>query len=140
MTVLCGDSKREGVVLKADGKKKWVVQVGSLKISFKESDLYKAKDILITNKVSVSYNNETPRPKATIDVRGLTLEKAIEEVQKQLEACLIHNFNSFSIIHGFGDGILQKGIHYFLKEQTQVKDYNFAIPADGGMGKTYVML
>jgi len=140
MNILCGDSKREGVVLKADGKKKWVVQVGSLKISFKEKDLYKAKDSLVTKKVSVSYNNETPRPKATIDVRGLTLERAIEEVQKQLEACLIHNFNSFSIIHGFGDGILQKGLHHFLKAQSQVKDYNFALPPDGGMGKTYVML
>lgn len=140
MTVLCGDSKREGVVLKADGKKKWIVQVGSLKITFKEKDLYKAKEVEKPKKVSISYNNETPRPKNTIDVRGKTLEEALNTVQIQLEACLIHNFNTFAIIHGYGDGILQNGIHKFLKTQSQVKDYRFANPNDGGMGKTYVTL
>ncbi len=140
MTVLCGDSKREGTVLKADGKKKWIVQVGSLKITFKEKDLYKAKEVEKPKKVSISYNNETPRPKNTIDVRGKTLEEALNTVQIQLEACLIHNFNTFSIIHGYGDGILQNGIHKFLKTQSQVKDYRFANPNDGGMGKTYVTL
>jgi DNA mismatch repair protein MutS2 len=140
MTVLCGDSKREGTVLKADGKKKWIVQVGSLKITFKEKDLYKAKEVEKPKKVSISYNNETPRPKNTIDVRGKTLEEALNTVQIQLEACLIHNFNTFAIIHGYGDGILQNGIHKFLKTQSQVKDYRFANPNDGGMGKTYVTL
>ncbi len=140
MTVLCGDSKREGIVLKADGKKKWIVQVGSLKITFKEKDLYKAKEVEKPKKVSISYNNETPRPKNTIDVRGNTLEEALNTVQIQLEACLIHNFNTFAIIHGYGDGILQNGIHKFLKTQSQVKDYRFANPNDGGMGKTYVTL
>lgn len=140
MTVLCGNGKREGVVLKADGKKKWQVQVGSLKISFKEKDLYKADDLEKKTKFSVAYSNETPRPKATLDVRGLTLEQSLERVQKQLEACLIHNFSSFSIIHGYGDGILQKGIQQFLKAQPQVKNYAFALPNDGGMGKTYVEL
>ncbi|MGD1820747.1 MAG: endonuclease MutS2 [Pleomorphochaeta sp.] len=140
MTVLCGDSKREGIVLKADGKKKWIVQVGSLKITFKEKDLYKAKEVEKPKKVSISYNNETPRPKNTIDVRGKTLEEALNTVQIQLEACLIHNFNTFAIIHGYGDGILQNGIHKFLKTQSQVKDYRFANPNDGGMGKTYVTL
>lgn len=140
MRVLCGNSKREGVVLKADGKNRWQVQVGSLKISFKEKDLYQAKSMQTSTKVSISFANETPRPKTNIDVRGLTLEEALEKVQKQLEACLIHNFNTFSIIHGFGDGILQSGIQNFLKNQQQVKDYYFASPNDGGMGKTYVTL
>ncbi|MGD1822877.1 MAG: endonuclease MutS2 [Pleomorphochaeta sp.] len=140
LTVLCGNSKREGVVLKSDGKKKWIVQVGSLRISFKEKDLYQAEKTQVEKKVSVSYSNQTPRPKANIDVRGYTLEEALDIVRNQLEACLVHNFSSFSIIHGYGDGILQKGIHQYLKQQSQVKDYRFAIPSDGGMGKTFVML
>lgn len=139
--VLCGDSKREGTVLKSDGKKKWVVQVGSLRISFKEKDLYQVKqDKKDDKRVSVSYTNETPRPKGTIDVRGYTLEGALDIVTTQIEACLVYNLSNFSIIHGFGDGILQKGIHQFLKKQTYVKNYNYADPNDGGMGKTYVKL
>jgi len=140
LEVLCGASKSEGVVLKSDGVKKWIVQVGSLRISFKEKDLYQAKDIEKKEKVSVSYTNETPRPKTNIDVRGYSLEEALEIVKTQLEACLVHNISTFSIIHGYGDGILQKGIHLYLKKQSHVKDYRFAIPSDGGMGKTYIML
>jgi len=139
--VLCGDYKREGEILKSDGKKKWVVQVGSLKISFKEKDLYPVKEEKKQEeKVSISYTNESPRPKGTIDVRGYTLEGAIEIVTTQIEACLVYNLTNFSIIHGFGDGILQKGIHQFLKKQTYVKNFIYADPKDGGMGKTYVML
>ena len=48
--------------------------------------------------------------------------------------------STFSIIHGFGDGILSKGIHQYLSRRREVKDFYFAHPSDGGMGKTYVEL
>ena len=40
----------------------------------------------------------------------------------------------------FGDGILSKGIHQYLSRRREVKDFYFAHPSDGGMGKTYVEL
>ena len=32
------------------------------------------------------------------------------------------------------------GIHEYLKKRRELKDYIFARPEDGGMGKTYVTL
>jgi len=142
MDVLCGKNRREGTVLKKDGNRKWKVQVGSMKITFKEADLYPCENVkkAETHKVAVSYHNDSPRPKTVIDVRGLTLEEALNVVSTQIEACVVHDFSTFSIIHGLGDGILQRGIQEYLKTQNVVKDYRFAMPNDGGMGKTYVVL
>lgn len=142
LDVLCGINKREGIVLKQDGKNRWVVQVGSMKISFKEKDLFQSevKNSLRNNKVSVSYHSASPKPKSQIDVRGYTLEESISIVSSQIEACIVHGFSNFSIIHGLGDGILQRGLHEYLKTQRAVQDYRFALPEDGGMGKTYVVL
>jgi DNA mismatch repair protein MutS2 len=142
LSVLCGSHKREGVVLKKDGKNRWKVQVGSMKITFKEKDLFPSENVkkITPTKVAVSYHSETPRPKLVIDVRGYTLEEALLIVRDQIEACVVHDFNSFSIIHGLGDGILQRGIQNYLKGEKVVTDYRFAMPNDGGMGKTYVVL
>ena len=76
----------------------------------------------------------------TMDLRGLTLEEALRRIDDQIEAALLSSLSSFSIIHGYGDGILQKGIHEYLKKRKEVSDYRFARPEDGGMGKTYVTL
>lgn len=142
LSVLCGDNKREGVILKNDGKNRWKVQVGSMKITFKEKDLFPSENAkrITPTKVAVSYHSETPRPKLVLDVRGFTLEESLEIVRNQIESCVVHNFSSFSIIHGLGDGILQRGIQEYLKRDKNVSDYRFAMPNDGGMGKTYVVL
>ena len=75
-----------------------------------------------------------------MDLRGYTLEEALRALDDQIEAAILSNLSSFSIIHGYGDGILSRGIHQYLKKRKEVKDYRFALPEDGGMGKTYVTL
>ena len=79
-------------------------------------------------------------PSLTLDLRGKTLAEALDAIAEEIEACLVHSASSFSIIHGYGNGILSQGIHAYLKKQKDVKDYYFANPEDGGMGKTYVLL
>ena len=74
------------------------------------------------------------------NLRGKTLEEALDAVADQIEACLVHSVSTLSIIHSYGNGILSQGIHRYLKSQRDVKDYYFANPEDGGMGKTYVEL
>ena len=64
----------------------------------------------------------------------------MKAVDDEIEACLLHSLSSFSIIHGYGNGVLSQGIHAHLKTVAAVKDYYFANPDDGGMGKTYVLL
>ncbi len=140
MDVLCGAHKREGRILRADGKGKWIVAIGPMKFSLKESELSLPARSQNVPKVSVSYQSSAPKPRLTLDVRGRTLEEALEQVSAEIEACIVHGVASFSIIHGYGDGILSRGIADYLKTQNSVSGYHFALPEDGGMGKTYVEL
>jgi DNA mismatch repair protein MutS2 len=43
-------------------------------------------------------------------------------------------------VHGKGEGILQKGIHEYLRDAPAVAGFAFAVPEDGGSGKTRVSL
>ena len=90
--------------------------------------------------VSVAYTSTDKKAEYEMDVRGRTMKETEELLDSQIEAAILKNMSSFSIIHGYGDGILQRGVHEYLKKNRFVKDYRFALPEDGGMGKTYVML
>lgn len=137
--VLCGAHKRQGTVIRADGKGRWQVAIGPMRITLKESELQKAQ-ARETRKVHIEYEIKGLRPKPTLDVRGRTLQEAIDEVSTQIEACLVHGLGSFSIIHGYGDGILSRGIADYLDTQKDVASHAYAMPEDGGQGKTYVTL
>jgi len=135
--VLCGKAKSRGVLLDKRGKGKWNVAIGSMRMTLSEDMLYPAPK---EAKATVSpFGSSAPRPKSEIDVRGKTLAETLEILDREIEGCLVHGIGSFSVIHGFGGGILSEGIHAYLKKRREVKDYYFASPEDGGMGKTYVL-
>ncbi|MDT4761557.1 endonuclease MutS2 [Sphaerochaeta sp. PS] len=136
MDVLCTSARREGRIIRKAAKGKWVVAVGTMKFTLPESELSLPNKT--DKKVQVLYQSSSPPPKMTLDVRGLTLEEALSALDIQIESALVHGFTTFSIIHGYGDGILSRGIGEYLKNHQRVTDYRFALPEDGGMGKTYV--
>ena len=136
MDVLCGSAKREGRIIREASKGKWIVAIGTMKFTLSESDLFLPKQR--QKSVQVLYQSSAPPPKMVLDVRGMTLEEALISLDSQIESALVHGMSTFSIIHGYGDGILSKGIGEYLKTHHQVTDYRFALPEDGGMGKTYV--
>lgn len=139
MDVLCGSARREGKILEKKGKDKFVVAIGTMRMTLASSQIFLPKRQL-QMKVSVQYHSSAPEPRLVLDVRGLTLEETLHQLDDQIERALVHGMTTFSIIHGYGDGILSKGIGMYLRNHPSVKDYRFALPEDGGMGKTYVML
>jgi DNA mismatch repair protein MutS2 len=139
MDVLAGPSKREGRIIRAAGQGKWVVAIGPMKFTLAQKDLRPVVNVRAgERKVSVSYETSAVVPKPTVDVRGQTLQAALETIATQIESALVHSVGSFSIIHGMGEGILAKGIHEYLSKVPQVTKYHYARPEDGGFGKTYV--
>lgn len=134
--VFCGSYDRRGVILRDEGKGRYLVSVGAMKMTLTKKDLKPAPREEF--KASSTYRISAVRPHAVLDVRGKTLKETLEILDTQIEGCLVHSLSSFAIIHGYGDGILSRGIHDYLKKQKDVKDYRFAAPEDGGMGKTYV--
>lgn len=141
MDVLCGQYKREGTVVKKEKNGKWVVAIGPMKFTFKETELTVPRK---TNEKRATYSLEgtakATSPKISIDLRGFRLVDALDAIDNQIEACCVHGITTFSIIHGYGDGILSTGIHSHLKNNPIIADYFFAHPEDGGQGKTYVTL
>ena len=136
--VLCGEVGRRGTILEERGRNRFYVALeNGLKMEMKGSLLRHARP---EKNVSVLSFSSDVKPQYEMDVRGKTMAETEELLDRQIEAALLKNMSSFSIIHGFGDGILQKGVHQYLKKNRFVKDYRFALPEDGGMGKTYVML
>lgn len=155
-------SRMKGTIIGTAKKGLWLVQVGSVKMTIKENDLSPTEVKALKPSVSiemvkedagsstdsssrVSFSNPensvmTAKPAFELRLLGMRYEEAMKTLERQLDLCAIHNLQSFSIIHGKGNGILQQGVHTFLKQYSGVKEFHFARPEDGGTGKTYVTL
>jgi len=145
MEVLTGPGRKRGSLLRREKKGRWLVQIGPMKISMAEKDLQPApseKKQRSEQKVEVSYNSEgsSGGPSFTIDIRGERLDKALELLSRQVEEAVLADLGEFQIIHGKGEGILQKGVHDFLSASSQVEHFSFSSPEEGGTGKTYVQM
>ena len=146
--VLAGESRRRGRVLRLDRKAAgtkpahWIVEIGSLKISLPETELTalapspEAQKPLIARADLASLTEARPE----ISLRGMGLEEALETLRRQIDAALLAGLHGFAVIHGKGDGILQKGVHDYLKNDGVVADYYFSRPELGGFGRTEVVM
>jgi DNA mismatch repair protein MutS2 len=139
--VLVGERKRRGKVVRAE-KGGWLVETGSLRITVEEGDLAPAppaeeekRPLIETAELSGS-----ARACFELNLRGMRLPEALETLQRQIDAAVLSGLGQFSVIHGKGDGVLQKGVHEYLAKQGQVADYYFSRPELGGFGRTEVIL
>ncbi|MCL2245194.1 MAG: endonuclease MutS2 [Treponema sp.] len=145
MEVFAGPSRQRGVIVRA-GKKNadgnsWIVKLGSLKMTFPERELFPASEAGKTASVSwAAEYGESAHAVFELKLLGMRLEEAMEAMRRQTEAAALSGLKNFSVIHGTGSGVLQKGIHEFLKNDPAVEDYYFARPELGGFGRTEVVL
>ena len=159
--VFAGKSKQRGVIIRADKKSSrsedadisWLVKIGSLKISFPESELVpaeSAKPGAETSGKSAGKKNAfksweaeygaTTEAAYEIMIRGMRFEDAMEAVRKQLDAAVIFGMKHFAVIHGKGEGILRQGVHDYLRKHPAVAEFYFSRPEMGGYGRTEVVL
>jgi DNA mismatch repair protein MutS2 len=149
--VLAGSSRQRGRVIRRDKKDQtWIVEIGSVKMSFGEKELIPsgarrgapadgeksgagwAAEFAGTNE------DRTARPE--LKLLGMRLDEALDALRRQIDAAVLGGLKEFSVVHGKGDGILQKGVHDFLKQERAVADYYFSRPEMGGFGRTEVVL
>jgi DNA mismatch repair protein MutS2 len=144
--VLAGEQRRRGRVLRADKKASpktpsWIVEIGSLKMSFPEKDLVPLPPSAEEKKAVIApVDLVENRARFEINLRGMRLEEALETLGRQIDAAVLAGLREFSVIHGKGDGVLQRGVHEYLKTQALVADYYFSRPELGGFGRTEVIL
>jgi DNA mismatch repair protein MutS2 len=139
--VLIGERKRPGIIKRRGKNGTWIVETGSMSLAFPEAELYPARRMVKEAVPLASLELASCEPvRAEIDLRGMRLDAALEALRRQLDQALTFNLFRFSVVHGTGDGILQRGVHQFLKEQPVVANYYFSRPELGGTGRTEVEL
>ena len=150
--VLAGNARAKGMLVREEKKGVWLVQLGSLRMSFKERDLTlvrptaaKAAEYTVELSGNIGGENSvfseselTSSPQFELRLLGMREAEAIRVLQKQLDLCTMHSFKNFSVIHGKGNGILQQAVQDYLSNYPGVKNFYYAAPEDGGFGKTYV--
>ena len=139
-------SGREGTVVRAGRRGAWVVETGSLRGTFRASELHvvaaPARDIRRHRpaRPEVEVSAAGARPSLELNVRGLRLHEALEQVERQLDGALLNGLHQFTILHGTGEGVLRHGIHQYLERHREVAGFAAAAPQAGGAGKTVVKL
>lgn len=146
MEVYAGSAKREGILLHKEKNNEWLVQFGSMKMKVKEKLIQPVpeknqgpKSVVVIERIKAD-TDVKEKPVFELRLLGMRYEEAMKALEKQLDLCALNNFKNFSVIHGKGNGILQQGVHNLLSHYPGVKDFHFAMPEDGGSGKTYVEL
>jgi DNA mismatch repair protein MutS2 len=140
--VLAGSFRRRGTVLRAGRKGAWIVEIGSLRMSLEERELTPVRPSPEERKPLIAQADLAGDTRAQFELklRGMRLEEALESLRRQIDAAQLSGLRAFSVIHGKGDGILQQGVHEFLKGAPEVADYYFSRPELGGFGRTEVIL
>jgi DNA mismatch repair protein MutS2 len=144
--VLAGGHRRRGTILRLDKKSAagntWIVEIGSLKIAFPEKELVPAAPLPSESKPVAVTTDLAPSSSAAFELNllGMRLPEALEALRRQIDAASLAGLKEFSVVHGKGDGILQKGVHDYLKNEGAVADYYFSRPELGGFGRTEVLL
>jgi len=136
------DNLRGKLVRKA-GKTNWVVAVGQINLTVDARKLRILQQTTpLRQKVEISTSGVGSSEPAvfSLDLRGNRLQEALDRLQKQVDLALLAGLNEFSIIHGLGEGVLQKGVQDYLRGRSDVKKFFFSHPEEGGFGKTIVQL
>lgn len=117
------------------------VQVGVMKITVPLSELRLNKEKSSTETGGPKVMAEKARHIGTeIDLRGMTVDEAMESVEKYLDDAYLAGLPKAYIIHGKGTGALRKAITGLLSGHRFVKSHRLGEYGEGGMGVTVVEL
>jgi len=146
MEVIIRGTGKHGIVVRKAKADSWIVATDTLRGSFPARDLepvQSASEVAASTReamLSISEELHSAPASFQLDLRGTRLEEALKQVEQQIDRAVLSGMSEFSIVHGMGEGVLQRGIHEYLRSSSQVKDYFFSTPEQGGFGRTVVRL
>lgn len=141
--VTIDDMNLEGSIIRIVDEK-ITVQTSLGNISVTREDLTKiSKPKKKVNKSDLTYVDRAIVSRSVpfeLNIIGMHVEEAMNEVSKYLDDVVIKGYESVRIIHGSGTGALRKAVHDYLKTQKFVKSYRLGGMGEGGVGATVVYL
>ncbi|APX71048.1 endonuclease MutS2 [Companilactobacillus allii] len=130
-----------GTIVRKDKNGQFEVQLGILKMKFDGNDLEKtdAKPEEETKKTMVR-RTKSSGLSSKLDLRGKRYEEAMTELDSYIDSALLSGYNQVTIVHGFGTGVIRKGVTKYLQSNPRVKSFGYAPASSGGSGATIVDL
>lgn len=144
--VLVAPGGVRGTVLRRGKKNMWIVETGAVRISVPENALTAVsgkaahQPKIPAASVEVQNAEESARPVFELRLLGMRRAEAEKALIRQLDLAVISGFKEFSVVHGKGNGVLQSAVISVLKDYPEVEDFRFALPENGGTGKTIVRM
>ena len=140
--VFVGESRQRAVLVRPAGKGKWLAETGSLRLTVKEADLKPCAPSpkIVTNAAAFFRCGTAGAVSSELDLRGMTGDEAVAALESYVDRLILAGLHRFSVIHGTGEGILQKRVRGWLQSCRYVESFEFARPECGGFGKTEAVL
>jgi len=139
------------IVTLPDSKGECTVQAGALKLKANIADMRtarpdkpekpKGRQPARGNGGGSSFSGVSVRAVQTeCDVRGMSLEEALQTVDIFLDSAVLNRLGQVFIIHGKGTGVLRSGIQQHLKRHPSVKSFRLGKYGEGEDGVTVASL
>ncbi|RMF58260.1 MAG: endonuclease MutS2 [Calditrichaeota bacterium] len=136
----------KGEVLSVNPEKQKVqVQVGNVKMTLNNSGLKKIPHEPMAPTVTHHYSgkkidNLSSGVPPELDLRGMTCEDALEEVDRYLNEAIESGWSEVRIVHGKGSGVLRKCVNDYLSRDKRVLSKRLGKWGEGDTGVTVVQL
>jgi DNA mismatch repair protein MutS2 len=128
--------KAEGLVIElAEDEAK--VQCGSVRLSVPVTELVRLAPKAAPASATTPAGKPFSVPPA-LNLRGLTVEEALERLDKYLDDAFLAGLAEVRIIHGKGTGAVRGAVHEALHNHPLVSGFRLAEPSAGGAGVTLV--
>ncbi len=144
--VILGNLAARAIVLTApDAKGDFMVQAGAMKMKANLKTVRRApeepkKKEKPKAKAQASVSVAPRQASMECDVRGMTVEEALVQVDLFLDGAQMNSLKTVTIIHGKGTGALRAGIHSHLKRHPGVAEFRLGRYGEGEDGVTIVTL
>ena len=115
------------------------IKMGAMKLNIKKKEVRKidSEPEERTRYISTS-NVSSKKVGIDINVIGKNTEEAIREIEDYMDKVILQGYDTFTIIHGLGSGILRKNIAEYLKNNRYVASFRSGGQTEGGLGATVV--
>ena len=135
----------KGTVLSEEDKDgKIRVQAGIMQLTVPVSEVRRIQEKHSEKNAAARFLKKSPdemrmlSAKTEIDLRGMTVEEGLLEMNQFLDGAILAGLPSVSIIHGKGTGVLRNAVHQELKRNRQVKGFRLGKYGEGENGVTIV--
>ena len=123
------------------------VQAGPMKMTVKENELRLVEENKPAKKPAPQPRRDAPKrelnirsAESEVDVRGMSAEEALFEVDNFLSRAIMAGLPSVTVIHGKGTGVLRNAVQQHLRSNKRVKSVRSGVYGEGEQGVTIVEL